>query len=200
MRSTLPPKRILIMGAAGRDFHNFNLVFRDNPTVEVVAFTCSQIPGLAGRRYPSSLAGPRYPNGIPILDEANLAAICNSQSIDEVIFAYSDVAHTLVMHKASIALAAGADFSLLGPERTMLKSRVPVIAVCAVRTGVGKSQVTRYLSSCLKERGLRVVVIRHPMPYGDLERQAVQRFEKPAELDSSSAPSRNERSMSRTSP
>jgi predicted GTPase len=185
MRSTLPPKRILIMGAAGRDFHNFNLVFRDNPTVEVVAFTCSQIPGLAGRRYPSSLAGRRYPNGIPILDEANLAAICKDQSIDEVIFAYSDVAHTAVMHKASIALASGADFSLLGPERTMLKSRVPVIAVCAVRTGVGKSQVTRYLSSRFKERGLRVVVIRHPMPYGDLERQAVQRFEKPADLDSS---------------
>lgn len=171
------------MGAAGRDFHNFNVVYRDDPAVEVVAFTATQIPGIANRRYPPALAGPLYSQGIPILDEKDLAAICRDQRVDEVVFAYSDVEHALVMHKASIALAAGADFTLLGPKRTMLKSRVPVIAVCAVRTGVGKSQVARWLSRRLKAHGLRVVAIRHPMPYGHLERQAVQRFATPADLE-----------------
>ncbi len=176
-------RRIVIMGAAGRDFHNFNVVFRDDPACRVVAFTAAQIPGIAGRRYPASLAGPQYPGGIPILDERDLADLCSREAIDEVVFAYSDVEHAHVMHKASIALAAGADFALLGPKRTMLDARVPVIAVSAVRTGVGKSQVARWLSRSLKERGLRVVAVRHPMPYGELERQAVQRFENLADLD-----------------
>jgi predicted GTPase len=176
-------KRVLIMGAAGRDFHNFNVALRDDPNLEVVAFTAAQIPGIAGRRYPAALAGARYPDGIPILDEAALGDICRESSIDEVIFAYSDVEHAHVMHTASIALAAGADFSLLGPARTMLGSRLPVIAICAVRTGVGKSQTARWLSRLLKQTGLRVAVIRHPMPYGDLERQAVQRFGSLADLD-----------------
>ncbi len=171
------------MGAAGRDFHNFNVVYRNDPASEVVAFTAAQIPGIAERRYPSSLAGPRYPNGIAILDERDLAEICTREAIDEVVFAYSDVEHAHVMHKASIALAAGADFTLLGPKRTMLEARVPVVAVSAVRTGVGKSQVARWLSRRLKDRGLRVVAIRHPMPYGHLERQAVQRFERLEDLD-----------------
>jgi predicted GTPase len=149
----------------------------------VVAFTAAQIPGIADRRYPATLAGPRYPDGIPILDERDLAEVCRREAIDEVVFAYSDVEHAHVMHKASIALAAGADFTLLGPKSTMLEARVPVIAVSAVRTGVGKSQVARWLSRQLKDRGLRVVAIRHPMPYGNLERQAVQRFEALADLD-----------------
>jgi predicted GTPase len=176
-------RRIVIMGAAGRDFHNFNVVYRDDASSEVVAFTAAQIPGIADRSYPPSLAGGRYPGGIPILDEQDLADICKRLSVDEVVFAYSDVEHTVVMHKASVALAAGADFTLLGPKRTMLEARVPVIAVSAVRTGVGKSQVARWLSRRLKARGLRVVVIRHPMPYGSLARQAVQRFESLADLD-----------------
>lgn len=175
--------RIVIMGAAGRDFHNFNVVYRRDPSVEVIAFTAAQIPGIADRRYPASLAGALYPDGIPILDESELAAICRRLDADEIVFAYSDVEHSHVMHKASIALAAGADFTLLGPRRTMLAARVPVIAVSAVRTGVGKSQVSRWLSRLLKARGLRVVAIRHPMPYGDLERQAVQRFQTLADLD-----------------
>ncbi len=183
MRRPTGPRRIVIMGAAGRDFHNFNVVYRDDPASEVVAFTAAQIPGIADRRYPASLSGPRYPNGIPIWDEARLAEICAQEAIDEVIFAYSDVEHAEVMHKASVALAAGADFTLLGPKRTMLEVRVPVIAVSAVRTGVGKSQVARWLSRRLKERGLRVVAVRHPMPYGHLERQAVQRFESLGDLD-----------------
>ena len=177
------PRRVVIMGAAGRDFHNFNLVFRDSTTRYVAAFTAAQIPGISGRRYPSALAGPLYPAGIPILDESELAAICREHSVDEVVFAYSDVEHTVVMHKASIALAAGADFTLLGPRSTMIKSRVPVIAVCAVRTGVGKSQVTRWLAHRLRQFGVRPAVLRHPMPYGDLERQAVQRFSSAADLD-----------------
>jgi predicted GTPase len=178
-----PAKRVVIMGAAGRDFHNFNVAFRDDPAFEVVAFTAAQIPGIAGRRYPAALAGPRYPDGIPILPEAQLAELVAAQRVDEVVFAYSDVPHVEVMHRASIALAAGADFALLGPRRTMLESRLPVIAVCAVRTGIGKSQTTRYLSRLLKARGLAVAVVRHPMPYGDLVRQAVQRFETLADLD-----------------
>lgn len=176
-------RKVLIMGAGGRDFHNFNVVFREDPDCEVVAFTAAQIPGISGRRYPTALAGARYPDGIPILDEADLERVCRDGSVDEVVFAYSDVAHTLVMHKASIALAAGASFVLLGPKQTMLSSRLPVIAICAVRTGVGKSQTARWLAHFLKERGLRVAVMRHPMPYGDLQRQAVQRFAALGDLD-----------------
>ena len=188
MPATIGLRRIVIMGAAGRDFHNFNVVYRDDPSAMVVAFTAAQIPGIADRRYPASLAGPRYPDGIPILDERDLAEICRREAIDEVVFAYSDVEHAHVMHKASISLAAGADFTLLGPKRTMLEARVPVIAVSAVRTGVGKSQVARWLSRQLKDRGLRVTAIRHPMPYGNLERQAVQRFETLADLDEAQCP------------
>ena len=175
--------RIVIMGAAGRDFHNFNTAYRDDPGVEVVAFTATQIPEIAGRRYPAALAGPRYPDGIPILEEGELAALCGAQDIDQVVFAYSDVDHGTVMHRASVALAAGADFVLLGPDSTMIDAAVPVISVCAVRTGCGKSQVTRWLSRRLTARGLKVAAIRHPMPYGDLARQAVQRFATKADLD-----------------
>jgi predicted GTPase len=171
------PRRIVIMGAAGRDFHNFNVVFRDDPQVEVVAFTATQIPGIAGRRYPALLAGDRYPTGIPILPEDELDQIIRRFEADEVVFAYSDVSHETVMHAASRALAAGADFSLLGPNRTALPSRKPVISVCAVRTGSGKSQTTRYLAGVLRDAGQKVAVIRHPMPYGDLELQRAQRFE-----------------------
>ena len=175
--------RVVIMGAAGRDFHNFNMVYRDDPASEVIAFTATQIPEIAGRCYPASLAGKRYPDGIPIVDEAELEILCRREHVDQVVFAYSDVGHAFVMHKASIALATGADFLLLGPERTMLQAKVPVIAVSAVRTGCGKSQTTRWLSRVLKQHGLQVAVIRHPMPYGDLERQAVQRFSTRADLD-----------------
>jgi predicted GTPase len=176
-------RRVVIVGAAGRDFHNFNVVYRDDPSFRVVAFTAAQIPGIAGRRYPAALAGRLYPQGVPIVNEFELEAVCRRESVDEVVFAYSDVEHAFVMHKASIALAAGADFTLLGPDRTMLKSRLPVIAICAVRTGVGKSQTARWLSSLLRQKGLKVAVLRHPMPYGDLERQAVQRFASLADLD-----------------
>jgi predicted GTPase len=176
-------RRTVILGAAGRDFHDFNMVFRDDPAAEVVAFTGTQIPGIAGRRYPASLAGPLYPDGIPIRDEADLDRLCREEAIDQVVFAYSDVPHSHVMHLASRALAAGADFVCLGPRSTMLAARVPVIAVSAVRTGCGKSQTCRFLSRLLRERGLRVAVLRHPMPYGDLERQAVQRFASRADLD-----------------
>ena len=175
--------RIIIMGAAGRDFHNFNMVYRNNSDYEVIAFTATQIPDIAGRRYPASLAGPYYPDGIPIHDESELDALCRKENIDQVVFAYSDVSHALVMHKASVVLAAGSDFLMLGPERTMLKAKVPVISVCAVRTGCGKSQTTRWLSKLLKQHGIKVAVIRHPMPYGDLERQAVQRFSSRSDLD-----------------
>jgi predicted GTPase len=177
------PIRVVIMGAAGRDFHNFNMVYRDDPGNRVIAFTANQIPDIAGRRYPPTLAGANYPEGIPIVDESTLDTLCREENIDQVVFAYSDVSHTLVMHKASLVLAAGADFLLLGPGRSMLQAKVPVIAVCAVRTGCGKSQVTRWLASQLKPKGLQVAVIRHPMPYGDLEKQAVQRFANHADLD-----------------
>lgn len=177
------PRRLVIMGAAGRDFHNFNMVYRDDPTSKVVAFTATQIPGTAGRLYPAALSGPLYPDGIPIRAESELPEILATGAVDEVVFAYSDVDYVHVMRRASMALAAGADFTLLGPKRTMLAARVPVIAVSAVRTGVGKSQVARWLSRRLKERGARVVAIRHPMPYGHLERQAVQRFERLEDLD-----------------
>lgn len=171
------------MGAAGRDFHNFNQVYRDDPHSEVIAFTATQIPHIAERRYPPELAGARYPDGIPIVEEAELSRLCTENSIDQVVFAYSDITHEAVMHKASIALAAGADFVLLGPRSTMLFARVPVIAVCAVRTGCGKSQVTRWLVRLMKARGLKAGVIRHPMPYGNLAAQAVQRFAARADLD-----------------
>jgi len=175
--------RIVIMGAAGRDFHNFNMVYRDDPNNEVVAFTATQIPEIAGRSYPPILAGKYYPHGIPIVEETKLERLCKDQNIDLVVFAYSDITHDRVMHKASIALASGADFLLLGPERTMLQAKVPVIACCAVRTGCGKSQTTRWLSKLLIERGLKVAIIRHPMPYGNLEHQAVQRFSSSHDLD-----------------
>ncbi len=177
------PRRVLILGAAGRDFHNFNVVFRDDPTAVVVGFTASQIPGIAPRRYPSALAGARYPDGIPIDDEAALEALCRARRVDEVVFAYSDVPHEHVMHLASRALAVGADFVLLGPERTMLRASRPVIAITAVRTGCGKSQIARWLSRRLRERGLRVAVLRHPMPYGDLASERVQRLASAADLD-----------------
>ena len=175
--------RIVIMGAAGRDFHNFNQVYRDNPQLEVVAFTATQISGISDRRYPATLAGPLYPDGIAIVDESELDSLCRDNRIDQVVFAYSDVPHAQVMHLASKVLATGADFLLLGPERTMLEVPVPVIAVSAVRTGCGKSQVARYLSKLLRQRGVKIAVIRHPMPYGDLERQRVQRFTTRADLD-----------------
>jgi predicted GTPase len=169
-------RRLVIMGAAGRDFHDFNVVFRDDPWTEVVAFTAAQIPGIANRRYPPELAGSLYPTGIPIAPETDLERIITEQQIDRVVFAYSDVSHETVMHVASRVLAAGADFELLGPRSTMLACRRPVVAVCASRTGAGKSQTTRYVAGLIAAQGLRPVVIRHPMPYGDLAAQAVQRF------------------------
>ena len=177
------PTRIIIMGAAGRDFHNFNQVYRHNKDVEVVAFTAAQISGIANRRYPASLAGSLYPEGIPIVAETELESLCRREQIDCVVFAYSDLTHAEVMHLASRAMVAGADFLLLGPEKTMLPAQVPVIAVSAVRTGCGKSQTTRWLSKLLRQKGLKVAVIRHPMPYGDLEKQVVQRFASKADLD-----------------
>ncbi len=176
-------KRVVIMGAAGRDFHDFNVAYRGDPGVEVVAFTATQIPGIAGRRYPPELAGPMYEDGIPIVAEAELETLIRERDIDEVVFAYSDVSHETVMHAASRVLAAGADFSLLGPDRTMIKSRRPVLAVGAVRTGAGKSQTTRYIAGLLAARGLTPVVIRHPMPYGDLVAQRVERFATHEDLD-----------------
>ncbi len=176
-------RRVVILGAAGRDFHDFNVVYRHDPGVEVVAFTAAQISGIAGRRYPPELAGPSYPDGIPILDEAELEGLIRREAVDQVVFAYSDVTHAHVMHLASRALAAGADFALLGPKATQLQARVPVIAVTAVRTGCGKSQTSRYLAGLLKARGLRVGVVRHPMPYGNLKDQSVQRFSRAEDLD-----------------
>lgn len=169
-------KRVLILGAAGRDFHNFNVVFRNNPLYQVVAFTATQIPDIAGRRYPRELAGPGYPDGIPIAEEKNLEGLIREQRVDVVVFSYSDIAHQTLMHLASRALAAGADFWLLGAEHTQLKSSVPLISICAVRTGCGKSPLSRKVAAELRRAGLKVVAIRHPMPYGDLAAQAVQRF------------------------
>lgn len=183
LRPTRSSRRIILLGAAGRDFHNFNVVYREDPEAKVVAFTAAQIPGIAGRRYPAALAGPLYPNGVPIVDEAELEEFCRAQNVDEVVFAYSDVAHEQVMHLASRALAAGADFTLLGPRRTMLRSALPVIAVTAVRTGCGKSAIARWLSRRLRDQGRKVAVLRHPMPYGDLVRERVQRFASLADLD-----------------
>lgn len=176
-------RRLVILGAAGRDFHDFNVVYRYDSACEVIAFTAAQIGGIAGRRYPPELAGPLYPEGIPIVDESELDALLRGRAIDEVVFAYSDIAHEQVMHLASRALAAGADFTLLGPKSTQLQAKVPVIAVTAVRTGCGKSQTARYLARLLKARGLRVGVARHPMPYGNLKAQAVQRFSRAEDLD-----------------
>jgi predicted GTPase len=175
--------KVVIMGAAGRDFHNFNVYFRNNDAYEVVAFTATQIPGIEGRTYPLELAGPNYPKGIPIYPEEELPKLIREHDIDQVIFAYSDVSHEYVMHKASIVLASGADFRLMGPKTTMLRAKVPVVSVGAVRTGSGKSQTSRQVAKILKNKGLRVVVVRHPMPYGDLRKQIWERFASYEDLD-----------------
>ena len=169
-------KNVLIMGAAGRDFHNFNVFFRDKEEYRVTAFTAAQIPDIEGRKYPASLAGKLYPDGIPIYSEEKLDSLIKKHEISEVFFSYSDVHYEYIMHKASQVLTAGASFTLLGPQETMVKSKLPLISVCAVRTGCGKSQTSRKIALLIKEKGKRVVVIRHPMPYGDLEKQKVQRF------------------------
>ena len=172
----MKPIKTLIMGAAGRDFHNFNVVYRQNNLYEVVAFTATQIPDIEGRNYPSELSGELYPNGIPIHDESKLVDLIAEHDVEEVVFSYSDITHEYVMHKASQVLAVGAHFKLLGGEQTMIQSSKPVISVCAVRTGCGKSQTTRKVAEILKAAGKQVAVIRHPMPYGDLAKQGVQRF------------------------
>jgi len=176
-------KKVLIMGAAGRDFHNFNVYYRDNPDYEVVCFTATQIPDIEGRLYPKELAGELYPNGIPIESEANLVNLIKENNIDEVVLSYSDLPFSYVMEKASLVLASGADFKLLGPNNSMLKSKKPIISICAVRTGSGKSQTTRRVLDILKNKGLKVVSIRHPMPYGNLVKQKVQRFATYEDLD-----------------
>jgi predicted GTPase len=176
-------RKVVIMGAGGRDFHNFNVAFRNDPETDVVAFTAAQIPGIDERVYPPSLAGPRYPNGIAIRPEDELTMLVNEHAVDEVILAYSDLGHETVMHKASIALAAGADFRLLGPHTTMLESTKPVVAVCATRTGCGKSQTSRKVGRVLLDAGLKVALVRHPMPYGDLEAMRVQRFATLEDID-----------------
>ena len=175
--------KVIIMGAAGRDFHNFNVYFRDNSNYEVVAFTATQIPDIAGRKYPAELSGPLYPEGIPIYSEEELPDLIRGKQIDQVILAYSDLPHQYVMDKASIVLANGADFRLMGPKSTMLKSNLPVVSICAVRTGCGKSQTTRKVADILKKKGYKIAVIRHPMPYGDLREQIWQRYENYADLD-----------------
>ena len=173
---------VIIMGAAGRDFHNYNVHFRESDVYNVVAFTATQIPGIEDRKYPPELAGPNYPRGIPIYPEDQLSRLIKEQNVDQVIFAYSDVPHEYVMHKASEAIANGADFRLMGPKTTMIKAKVPLVAVCAVRTGSGKSQTSRKVTGILKKMGLKVVVIRHPMPYGDLRKQVCQRFATHSDL------------------
>lgn len=177
------PRRVLILGAAGRDFHNFNTCFRDDSRYRVVAFTAAQIPDISGRAYPAELAGYLYPDGIPIFEESCLEEIINRERVDVCVFSYSDVTHLHVMHTASRCIAAGADYTLLGANRTMVRVTKPVIAVTAVRTGAGKSQTTRYISDLLKAMGKRVVVVRHPMPYGDLRLETCQRFATYADLD-----------------
>jgi predicted GTPase len=179
----MSPIRTLIMGAAGRDFHNFNVAFRDNSDYQVVAFTATQIPDIEGRTYPNQLAGLQYPGGIPIYAESDLVKLIKKLEVDQVVFAYSDVPHETVMHKASLVLAAGADFHIMGPKTTQIKSKKPVVSVCAVRTGSGKSQTTRRVSKILLSMGYKVAAIRHPMPYGDLVKQAVQRYANYADLD-----------------
>jgi len=176
-------KKVIIMGAAGRDFHNFNVYFRNNPAYKVVAFTATQIPDIEGRKYPTELAGKLYPKGIPIYAEADLVPLILEHKVDDVHFAYSDVPHEYVMNKASVVMAAGANFVLLGPNDTMIKSRKPVVSVCAVRTGSGKSQTSRRVALILKAKGRKVAAIRHPMPYGDLVKQKVQRFAAYSDLD-----------------
>ena len=178
-------RNVIIMGAGGRDFHDFNVVFRHDPDSRVVAFTAAQIPGIADRRYPAALAGPQYPEGIPIRPEEELAQLIGAHAVDEVVLAYSDLRHETVMHKGSIVLAAGASFRLLGPRATMLRSSKPVVAVCATRTGCGKSQTSRKVGAVLVDAGLRVALVRHPMPYGDLEKMRVQRFATLADIDAS---------------
>ncbi len=175
--------KVIIMGAAGRDFHNFNVHFRDNSSYEVVAFTATQIPDIAGREYLAELSGPLYPEGIPIYSEEELPDLIRTKQIDQVILAYSDLPHQYVMNKASVVLASGADFRLMGPKSTMLKSNLPVVSICAVRTGCGKSQTTRKVTDILKKKGYKIAVIRHPMPYGDLREQIWQRYENYADLD-----------------
>ncbi|MEE9599224.1 MAG: cyclic 2,3-diphosphoglycerate synthase [Anaerolineales bacterium] len=177
------PVRTLIMGAAGRDFHNFNVFFRENPDYEVIAFTATQIPNIEGRKYPAALSGKNYPQGLSIYPESDLISLIKEKDIEQVLFAYSDVSHEFVMHKASEVLAAGADFRLMGLNTTQIESTKPVVSVCAVRTGSGKSQTTRRVARILKDMGKKVAVIRHPMPYGDLAKQAVQRFGELADLD-----------------
>src|SRR5438094_5293574 len=179
--------RVLIAGAAGRDFHNFNLVYRDSPAHEVVAFTATQIPNIDGRRYPAELAGSLYTEGIPILPESALEELVREHEIDVVVFAYSDVTHEHVMHIGSRALAAGASFELIAPRQTMLASSKPTVAICAVRTGSGKSQTTRRVAELLRDAGKRVAVLRHPMPYGDLTKQAMQRFARYEDLEAADA-------------
>jgi predicted GTPase len=176
-------QRVVIMGAAGRDFHDFNMRFRDDPTSRVVAFTAAQIPDISDRRYPPALAGRLYPNGIPIFPEEELAELIERERIDQVYFSYSDLPHAEVMHRASSVLAAGASFGILGPNCTMLEANLPVISVCAVRTGVGKSALSRFIVRWLRDHGLRVSAVRHPMPYGDLEKQTAQRFDSNVDLD-----------------
>ena len=178
-------RKVIIMGAGGRDFHNFNVAFRNDPTTDVVAFTATQIPGIADRVYPPALAGEHYQEGIPIHPEEELTQLIHEHDVDEVILAYSDLKHETVMHKASIALAAGADFRLMGPKATMLHSSKPVVAVCATRTGCGKSQTSRKVGQTLIDAGLKVALVRHPMPYGDLEAMRVQRFATLEEIDAS---------------
>jgi predicted GTPase len=179
----MKPQNVLIMGAAGRDFHNFNVFFRGNNAYRVVAFTATQIPDIAGRKYPAALAGEGYPEGIPIYDEKEMPELIRKEKVDLVVFAYSDVSHETVMHKASTAIAAGADFMMMGADHTMISSSKPVVSICAVRTGCGKSQTTRRVCEILKAAGKRVVAIRHPMPYGDLVAQRVQRFATLQDLD-----------------
>ncbi len=176
-------EKVIIVGAAGRDFHNFNVYFRGNPRYRVIAFTAAQIPNIEGRTYPSELAGELYPDGIPIYAEHDMSKLIREHRIDLVAFSYSDVSYTEVMHIAAIAMAQGADFILLGATYTMLKSQKPVIAVCAVRTGCGKSQTTRRIARILRELGKKVVVVRHPMPYGDLRRQVVHRLSAYADIE-----------------
>src|SRR5208282_744957 len=178
-----PPTRVVIIGAAGRDFHNFNLLYRGHPEYQVVAFTAAQIPNIAGRVYPKGLAGPGYPKGIPIVPESDLTDLIRRESVDLVMLAYSDLPNEEVMHKASIALAAGPSFILAGPKSTEVRSTKPVVSICAVRTGAGKSPLTKYVSRYLRDHGKRVAIVRHPMPYGDLEAQAVQRFARMEDLD-----------------
>jgi len=179
----MPKKKVIIMGAAGRDFHNFNMVYRNNKDQQVIAFTAAQIPDIDNRKYPAKLAGKLYPKGIPIHPEEDLVALIKKNQVNEVVFSYSDVSYDYVMHRAALVNSAGADFKLLGAEETMLKSRVPIVAVCATRTGSGKSQTTRRVCQILKKLGKKVVVIRHPMPYGDLSKQICQRFAQLSDLD-----------------